>query len=155
MVLPEGKILDFKFLDDRSLLVLWIGFGSSEACPRHQLTDHANPFIDSTPTLINIPFQSLSYSHYASGQVSEPTTFQEKSFGSLLTAAKFPEKSAFEPVHMEVVRSNSLRGEIPARVCLLGKDKVTYKVYAIPKEWESKKDVILEEDSVTDGLSLR
>jgi anaphase-promoting complex subunit 4 len=56
---------------------------------------------------------------------------------------------------MEVARSNSLRGEIPARVCLLGKDKTTYKVYTIPKEWESKKDAILEEDSVIDGLLLR
>lgn len=52
---------------------------------------------------------------------------------------------------MEVVRSNSLRGDIPARVCLLGKDKVTYKVYSIPQEWESKQDIITQED---DGLNV-
>jgi hypothetical protein len=33
MALPEGRIIDFKFLDDRSLLVLWIGSG--EGGPRH------------------------------------------------------------------------------------------------------------------------
>lgn len=106
----------------------------------------ANPTTDPIPTLISIPFQSLLYSSYASGQVSEPTTFQKKDFGSQLTAAKLPESSTFEPLQMEVVQSNSLRGEIPARVCLLGKDKVTYMVYAIPKDWESRRDVILGED---------
>lgn len=49
-------------------------------------------------------------------------------------------------MQMEVVQSNSLRGDIPARVCMLGKDKTSYKVYAIPREWEFMRDVILPED---------
>jgi anaphase-promoting complex subunit 4 len=51
---------------------------------------------------------------------------------------------------MEVVEGNSLRGDIPARVCLLGKDKVTYKVYALPRKWDPRMDAVLPEDAMMD-----
>lgn len=46
---------------------------------------------------------------------------------------EFPEDVAsFMPVRMEVMEASDARGGVPARVCLLGKDEVTYKVYSLP-----------------------
>lgn len=47
---------------------------------------------------------------------------------------EFPEDmTSFVPVRMEVMQASDARGGVPARVCLLGKDRVTYKVYALPE----------------------
>lgn len=49
-------------------------------------------------------------------------------------AVEFPEDIAsFVPVRMEVMQASDARGGVPARVCLLGKDGVTYKVYSLPE----------------------
>lgn len=40
--------------------------------------------------------------------------------------------SGFRPVRMEVLEANDSRGGVPARVCLLGEDGVSYKVFALP-----------------------
>lgn len=40
--------------------------------------------------------------------------------------------SSFGPVHMEILGADDSRGGVPARVCLLGKDEVSYKVFALP-----------------------
>lgn len=37
---------------------------------------------------------------------------------------------------MEVMEANDSRGGVPARVCLLGKDGVSYKVFALPPHKE-------------------
>lgn len=48
---------------------------------------------------------------------------------------EFPEDVAsLMPVRMEVMESSDARGGVPARVCLLGKDEVTYKVYSLPDQ---------------------
>lgn len=39
--------------------------------------------------------------------------------------------SGFVPVRMEILQANDSRGGVPVRVCLLGKDEVTYKVFAL------------------------
>lgn len=40
--------------------------------------------------------------------------------------------AAFVPVRMEVMEASNARGGVPARVCLLGKDEVAYRVYSLP-----------------------
>lgn len=47
----------------------------------------------------------------------------------------FSHTSGFIPIQMEVQQANNLRGEIPARVCLLGRDKVMYKTWALPADF--------------------
>lgn len=42
--------------------------------------------------------------------------------------------ASFVPVRMEVMEANNSRGGVPARVCLLGKDGVSYKVYSLPDQ---------------------
>lgn len=45
---------------------------------------------------------------------------------------EFPDDMAsFLPVRMEVMEASDARGGVPARVCLLGKDGITYKVYSL------------------------
>lgn len=40
--------------------------------------------------------------------------------------------SSFAPLRMEVLETDDSRGGVPARVCLLGRDEVNYKVFALP-----------------------
>lgn len=40
--------------------------------------------------------------------------------------------SSFAPCRMEVLEADDSRGGVPARVCLLGRDEVNYKVFALP-----------------------
>lgn len=40
------------------------------------------------------------------------------------------------PIQMEVQRASKTRGELPARVCLLGRDRTVYKTYALPDHFE-------------------
>ena len=40
------------------------------------------------------------------------------------------------PVQMEVMAASSARGDLPARICLLGADRVAYRVFALPPESE-------------------
>ena len=48
---------------------------------------------------------------------------------------EFPEDMAsFVPARMEVMEASDARGGVPARVCLLGKDGLTYKVYSLPDQ---------------------
>lgn len=49
-----------------------------------------------------------------------------------LPTFSLPEDPYFQPMHMEVKEANSARGDIPPRVCLLGNDGTTYKVFALP-----------------------
>lgn len=42
--------------------------------------------------------------------------------------------ASFQPVRMEVMEASDARGGVPARVCLLGKDEVTYKVFSLPEQ---------------------
>lgn len=42
--------------------------------------------------------------------------------------------ASFVPVRMEVMEASDARGGVPARVCLLGKDEVTYKVLSLPEK---------------------
>ncbi|KAI2626536.1 anaphase-promoting complex, cyclosome, subunit 4-domain-containing protein [Hypoxylon sp. NC1633] len=108
MVLGDGKVLDLKFLNDDSLLVL-------------------------------IPHKSeeLSYRPYSPGSKPEPHSLSNDQVASafpILTVPSEPGESSFVPAQMEVREASSERGKIPARVCLLGNDSQTYKVFALPED---------------------
>lgn len=64
---------------------------------------------------------SVRYRHYLSSAAAAATRLE------------FDEDlSAFGPLRMEAMRANDARGGVPARVCLLGRDEVSYKVFALP-----------------------
>lgn len=65
---------------------------------------------------------SVRYRHYLSSAAA-----------AAATRVEFDEDlSAFGPLRMEALRANDARGGVPARVCLLGRDEVSYKVFALP-----------------------
>ena len=100
--------------------------------------------------LLNIPFDSLPYEEHVAGKEPQALRFEADSLGDLLSTAKVPCAAGFVPVHMQVVGGSSQRGDIPARVCLLGKDRATYKVYALPRNWGPMMNVVLQEDLMMD-----
>jgi len=95
---------------------------------------------------LNIPFKTLPYEDHVDGKRPDPVALSAESITETLSVAKIPSSTGFVPIHMEVVEKNSMRGDIPARVCLLGKDKTTYTVYALPRDWEPRMDVVMQED---------
>lgn len=97
-----------------------------------------------------MPFQSFPYEDQTDGKTPRGLRFEAQTLSDVLSAAKIPSGAGFVPVHMEVVEASSQRGDIPARVCLLSKDKVTYKVYSLPQDWEPKMDIVLQEDVTMD-----
>lgn len=53
------------------------------------------------------------------------------------TSLRFSDTTGFVPTQMEVQEGSNVRGEIPGRLCLLGRDNATYRTYALPKDWDA------------------
>jgi anaphase-promoting complex subunit 4 len=53
---------------------------------------------------------------------------------SVFPSMVIPREGDFAPVQMEIQEASSERGHIPARVCLLGRDGQTYRVFALPEK---------------------
>lgn len=110
--IDEGKIVDLKFLNGNTLILLVNKQGNQSS-------------------IITVPMQSqtLSYTHYEESNLPSPT--QLSSLMGQCTAAALPEDSSFAPVQMDVQEVTSARGEMPIRICLLGSNRSTYKVFAL------------------------
>jgi anaphase-promoting complex subunit 4 len=50
--------------------------------------------------------------------------------------ASFSGPMDYKPMQMQVVDRNNSRGDIPGRICIVGQDKVTCKVYELPGGWQ-------------------
>jgi len=62
--------------------------------------------------------------------------------GQAWTSLRFSDEvSGLAPIQMDVQRRSSARGEMPDRVCLLGRDKVTYRTYVLPEDWEAVRKI--------------
>ncbi|KAI3337047.1 anaphase-promoting complex, cyclosome, subunit 4-domain-containing protein [Xylariaceae sp. AK1471] len=117
MTLGDGKILDLKFLYDDSLLVLW----ALEGSPLR---------------LIRIPHKSedLGYQPYTAGSQIASHELGNEQVTSVFLNMVVPCQPGFVPVQMEVKEASVERGKLPPRVCLLGNDMQTYKVFALPED---------------------
>ncbi|KAH8653357.1 anaphase-promoting complex, cyclosome, subunit 4-domain-containing protein [Xylariales sp. PMI_506] len=115
LTLGNAKVLDLKFLNQNSLLVL---LSNQEEL-----------------RIIRVPYQSaeLGYQEYVSGSPTYPHVLSTEQVISVFPNMIVPSEGGFMPVQMEVNEARSDRGDIPARVCLLGSDLQTYKVFALPK----------------------
>ncbi|KAF5017949.1 hypothetical protein F66182_10096 [Fusarium sp. NRRL 66182] len=109
--LGSNTFIDLKFLDDETLVVLCNGQ-------------------DTVPRVICVPIQAdkLSYNAY---DPSNPNKTSRVSVGSFRTYS-FPENSISKPLRMEVNDRNDVRGEMPARVCVLESNRTTLKTFAFP-----------------------
>ncbi|KAI3343526.1 anaphase-promoting complex, cyclosome, subunit 4-domain-containing protein [Ustulina deusta] len=117
MTLGDGKILDLKFLYDDSLLVLW--------APK-----------DSPLRLIRIPHKSedLGYQPYTAGSQITPHELTNDQVTSVFLNMIVPCQPGFVPAQMEIKEASAERGKLPPRLCLLGTDMQTYKVFALPED---------------------
>ncbi|KAI1646981.1 anaphase-promoting complex, cyclosome, subunit 4-domain-containing protein [Daldinia loculata] len=117
MVLGEGKVLDLKFLYDDSLLVLWAQRGQPVR-------------------IIRIPHKSddLGYRPYSSGDKVMPHVLSNDQITSAFMNLVVPCEPNFIPAQMEIREASSERGKVPIRVCLLGNDMQTYKVFSLPED---------------------
>lgn len=86
--------------------------------------------------LLRVAHQSnrLSYHEYIEGQRPLVLDLDSTGIEGVASFFAFSHMSGFTPIQMDVQRASNLRGEIPARVCLLGRDKAMYKTYAIPED---------------------
>ncbi|KAI0971677.1 anaphase-promoting complex, cyclosome, subunit 4-domain-containing protein [Xylaria arbuscula] len=117
MTLGDGKIIDLKFLYDDSLLVLW--------APK-----------DSPLRLIRIPHKSedLGYQPYTAGNQITPHELTNDQVTSVFLNMIVPCQPGFVPAQMEIKEASAERGKLPPRLCLLGTDMQTYKVFALPED---------------------
>jgi anaphase-promoting complex subunit 4 len=130
LTLGDAKVLDLKFLYEDSLLVLLSLKRKSQASPsRTVLTYEAEQL-----RIVKIPHQSdqLGYQDYIPGTSSSPHVLSTDQIISVFPNMLVPVQKSFVPVQMEVKESSSERGNVPARICLLGDDLETYQVFALP-----------------------
>lgn len=130
--IPENMtIVDFRYLDDKSLLVLCSQPGTS-LTHIDGATAGANTHAEE-PRWILLRFAynstALSYDEYTPGRCPSAVAFDE-SIGSCVA---FSHMSGFAPLQMEVHKASNLRGDMPARICLLGSDRSAYRIYALPE----------------------
>ncbi|KAK1971203.1 anaphase-promoting complex component Cut20/Apc4 [Colletotrichum sublineola] len=109
----DGKIVDLKFLNSSTLVMLVCMQGKS-----------AN--------IVTIPVQSpsITYTPYQEGNLPTTQAFSQQLQGEVTTIT-LPEDPAFAPVRMDVQDASNARGEVPARVCVLGANRTTYKVFSL------------------------
>ncbi|KAF7546481.1 hypothetical protein G7Z17_g8410 [Cylindrodendrum hubeiense] len=109
--LGSRTLIDLKFLDDETLIVL-----VNEK--------------DNVLKALSVPIlpDKLAYSPYDPNSANNATPVSANDF----TAYSFPEGPVLRPVRMEVHDRSDVRGEVPARVCLLGSNGTTLRTFALP-----------------------
>ncbi|KAH6661346.1 anaphase-promoting complex, cyclosome, subunit 4-domain-containing protein [Truncatella angustata] len=130
--LGDAKVLDLRFLNDESLLVLLLVDGKE--AKRSFLPQCTNLVVEQL-RLIKVPHQSadLGYQKYDPWVLEEPHELSTEQVTSIFPNVIVPGTNGFVPVRMEVKEASSERGHIPARVCLLSNDGHTYRVFALPE----------------------
>nr|XP_036584808.1 anaphase-promoting complex component cut20 apc4 [Colletotrichum truncatum]KAF6794458.1 anaphase-promoting complex component cut20 apc4 [Colletotrichum truncatum] len=74
--------------------------------------------------------QALNYIPYEEGNLPGYSPLSGR-LREECTVATLSEDHTFTPVQMDIQDATNARGEIPARICLLGSNRTTYKVFGI------------------------
>ncbi|ROT40340.1 anaphase-promoting complex component Cut20/Apc4 [Sodiomyces alkalinus F11] len=113
-VQTSGKIVDLKF-SSGTTLVLLLSYPGKTA-------------------VVQVPVQSpqINYAPYTEGDLPPPQDLEK----TLATAEGYrvsplPDDPALSPIQMEAHSRSEARGEIAPRVCLLGRDRATWKVFVL------------------------
>lgn len=136
-VRAEGnKITDIKFLDGKLLVMLMTRIGKH--FPRPGRPNSPNPTTaDEKQTIVKLPLSApqLEYSPYEEGSLPPALSLDHIPDTPQQPAAVFalPEDRNFVPVQLEVHRSTDARGELPARLCLLSRDRTILRVFSFEK----------------------
>ncbi|KAK1987036.1 anaphase-promoting complex component Cut20/Apc4 [Colletotrichum cereale] len=109
----DGKVVDVKFLNSNTLVLLVCNQGKSAS-------------------IVTIPVQSpnIAYTPYREGDLPTAQALS-KQLQDEVTTTTLPEDPSFTPVRMDVQDASDARGEVPARVCVLGANRTAYKVFSL------------------------
>ncbi|GJC86577.1 anaphase-promoting complex subunit 4 [Colletotrichum liriopes] len=109
----DGRIVEAKFLNSSTLILLV----SKQGKPAN---------------IVTIPVQSpnIPYIPYQEGNLPTAAALSQQLKGDDTTAT-LPEDASFKPVCMDVQDASDARGEVPARVCVLGANRAAYKVFSL------------------------
>ncbi|KAJ6782555.1 hypothetical protein PWT90_01383 [Aphanocladium album] len=114
--LGESKLIDLRFLDATTLVLLCTG------------TDPSNPSIFTVP----IRSDAALYEPYVEDAPVESIAGLPLSATGCIKY-RLPEEWAMRPVRMEVQSAHNVRGDIPARICLLGSNRTTWRTFILDK----------------------
>ncbi|RYO87821.1 hypothetical protein DL766_000724 [Monosporascus sp. MC13-8B] len=86
--------------------------------------------------IVRIPHRAddLGFQPYQPGSAVTPHVLSNEEVTTTTLNMVVPTDPGFVPVQMEVKEASSERGYIPSRVCLLGSDLQTYKIFALPDD---------------------
>ncbi|KAH7144052.1 anaphase-promoting complex, cyclosome, subunit 4-domain-containing protein [Dactylonectria macrodidyma] len=109
--LGSRTLVDMKFVDDTTLIIL--------------VNETDNVF-----KALSVPIQpgKLTYGPYDSSGAGKATIISADGF----IAYSFPDSPMLRPVRMEVHDRSDIRGEVPARICLLESNCTTLRTFALP-----------------------
>ena len=142
--LPDTRIIDVKFLTPTLLLALVIKGNAPylNPHPNHYYLHRPFPLPppwnfeirprklnepDNTPSLLALPMSGpLPWTPHT-GPEPPPTPLDP----SKVSLTPIPCADGFAPVQMDVHDASDARNPLPARVCLLGKDRRTYRVFEL------------------------
>ncbi|KAJ3942400.1 uncharacterized protein N0V96_007898 [Colletotrichum fioriniae] len=116
----NGRIAEVKFMDSTTLVLL--------------VNRQGKP-----ANVIMVPIQSpgISYVPYQENNLPVSTPLSKQLQAGLVTTT-LPEDQSFTPMRMDVQNSTNARGEVPARVCLLGANRSVYKVFSLASGHDDK-----------------
>ncbi|SPO01037.1 related to cyclosome/APC subunit Cut20/Apc4 [Cephalotrichum gorgonifer] len=108
---PGTQIVDVKFLTPSLLLAL--------------------VYKNSTPSILSIPLSPSTALPWTPHTGPEPSPTQLDTPPASILPVPTEAGDAFFPVQMDVHDASDARGPLPARVCLLGKDRCIYRVFKL------------------------
>ncbi|KAL7784553.1 anaphase-promoting complex, cyclosome, subunit 4 domain-containing protein [Trichoderma ceciliae] len=112
--LAPRSLVDMKFLNDKALVLF--------------CTDS-----DNTPIILSVPTQDESKLSYSPYDAASPTQVYPPTSAELFPKYHLPTSHhGLRPIRMEVHDRSDVRGEVPARVSLLGSNRTTWRTYKIP-----------------------
>lgn len=89
---------------------------------------------DGKSTVVQVPIQSsqIGYVPYIEGNLPPPRDLERTlAAAEGYRASPLPDDPTFSPIRIEVHPRSDVRGEIAQRVCLLGRDRMTWKVFVL------------------------
>ncbi|KAK7445242.1 anaphase-promoting complex component Cut20/Apc4 [Colletotrichum acutatum] len=119
----NAKIVEVKFMDSTTSSVRLL----------------LNVSLGNPADVIMVPIQSpgINYVPYQENNLPVSTPLSKQMQTGLVTTT-LPEDQSFTPIRMDVQNVTNARGEVPARVCLLGANRSVYKVFSLASGHDDK-----------------
>ncbi|KXH66934.1 anaphase-promoting complex component Cut20/Apc4 [Colletotrichum salicis] len=116
----DGKIAEVKFMNSTTLILLV----NRQGKPANVM-------------MVPIQSPSINYVPYQENNLPGSTPLSTQIQAGLVTKT-LPEDPSFTPIRMDVQHATDARGEVPARVCLLGASRSVYKVFSLASGYDDK-----------------